>query len=675
MTATGGVAPYNVTDPATGEVQAGHLEGAGAEHRLLPLRRGGGPLHPRLRPPVLADVGVGRRRRRPDERPADRHADRLPQEHPDRPRGLRATARTTRDLRVRSPARRHPGTRSRPPPARRSRTATPPAYGEALFNLGSASGAYSCARCHTPGLELRRARRVRPGCVRLEPHRRRANAHFPNEADMIAFIKTGSTRAPSTAAGPGQRPHAGLRQHAHRRADRGHRRVRAEPVMSMTSARHRLGARAPRHPHRHHGRRRAVRHRLPRAGDQPRRPARLPRRARRARRLDVADGWHLVDLRHRPQGRRRRVEGGAREDGHPERRAAARVGRARRAARPQRRRRRRPPRPTSLAEQLDPRAGTASTSPPPSSVRPRPRPACSSRRRTSSRPASSTSPTCSRSAASAYPKPSATSSTSSPSGTSRTTRWSRSPRSCRCAPSPAGRRRSPRSTRRSSASTCTWSATSARCASRRRSSASARRSCSSACAGCSTGVTGSSPRNLSRKALGRRLIDGPVPPDRAPAGARHRVRRAQLRRLAAARAAPPVRRQGGAVRVRHRAQPRATRALPGQLLRGGDVVHHVRHRDRVPLPVRGRARDARRLRVLGDRRLLRDLLPDLRVRGRARRARLGPAPRVPPPRPDAAMVSPERDSSSTIRRVGLEGRTDLVTAEGAASTPDDGVAA
>ena len=42
---------------------------------------------------------------------------------------------------------------------------------------------------------------------------------------------------------------------------------------------------------------------------------------------------------------------------------------------------------------------------------------------------------------------------------------------------------------------------------------------------------------------------------------------------------------------------------------------------------------------------------------------------------DAAMVSPERDSSSTIRRVGLEGRTDLVTAGGAATNPDDGVAA
>jgi NADH-quinone oxidoreductase subunit A len=42
---------------------------------------------------------------------------------------------------------------------------------------------------------------------------------------------------------------------------------------------------------------------------------------------------------------------------------------------------------------------------------------------------------------------------------------------------------------------------------------------------------------------------------------------------------------------------------------------------------------------------------------------------------DAAMVSAERDSSSTIRRVGLEGRLDRVTAGGADTQPDDDVAA
>ena len=65
---------------------------------------------------------------------------------------------------------------------------------------------------------------------------------------------------------------------------------------------------------------------------------------------------------------------------------------------------------------------------------------------------------------------------------------------------------------------------------------------------------------------------------------------------------------------------------------------------------------ARRVRVLGDRRVLGDLLPDVRVRGRPRRPRLGAVARLPEPRADAAMVTSERTSSTTIRRVGTEGR-------------------
>jgi len=42
---------------------------------------------------------------------------------------------------------------------------------------------------------------------------------------------------------------------------------------------------------------------------------------------------------------------------------------------------------------------------------------------------------------------------------------------------------------------------------------------------------------------------------------------------------------------------------------------------------------------------------------------------------DASMVSAERDSTSTIRRVGLEGRTDRVTAGGAGDTPSETEAA
>ena len=117
----------------------------------------------------------------------------------------------------------------------------------------------------------------------------------------------------------------------------------------------------------------------------------------------------------------------------------------------------------------------------------------------------------------------------------------------------------------------------------------------------------------------------------------------------------PQRGQGGAVRVRHRAQPRAARALPGELLPGGDALHHVRHRDHLPLPVRGERGRARRVRVLGDHRLQRRLLPLLRVRGGQGRPRLGPAGHG---RAGSARRScrPSAPPQTTIRRVGLEGR-------------------
>ncbi len=65
------------------------LEGSGAQHLALQVRRERDPVHPQLRTPVLADVAVGSRRRWPDEHPADRQPDRLHQEHPDPPRELR----------------------------------------------------------------------------------------------------------------------------------------------------------------------------------------------------------------------------------------------------------------------------------------------------------------------------------------------------------------------------------------------------------------------------------------------------------------------------------------------------------------------------------------------------------------------------------------------------------
>ena len=78
MKATGGVAPYTITDPATGEVEAVNWKAPALNTVLYRFSDDEVQLHPHLRPSVLADVAVGPRRRRPDERPADRHAHRLP---------------------------------------------------------------------------------------------------------------------------------------------------------------------------------------------------------------------------------------------------------------------------------------------------------------------------------------------------------------------------------------------------------------------------------------------------------------------------------------------------------------------------------------------------------------------------------------------------------------------
>ena len=65
-------------------------------------------------------------------------------------------------------------------------------YGEALFNLELASGAYSCARCHTTGWSWGQPGVPGQGAFGWNLTGGSVDAHFPNEQDMVDFIKAGS---------------------------------------------------------------------------------------------------------------------------------------------------------------------------------------------------------------------------------------------------------------------------------------------------------------------------------------------------------------------------------------------------------------------------------------------------------------------------------------------------
>jgi mono/diheme cytochrome c family protein len=64
--------------------------------------------------------------------------------------------------------------------------------GEALFNSDLSSGAYSCARCHTQGWSYGDPGVTAQGGMGWNLTGGSTNAHFPNETDMISFIKAGS---------------------------------------------------------------------------------------------------------------------------------------------------------------------------------------------------------------------------------------------------------------------------------------------------------------------------------------------------------------------------------------------------------------------------------------------------------------------------------------------------
>ena len=64
--------------------------------------------------------------------------------------------------------------------------------GEALFNSNLNSGAYSCARCHTPGWSYGQPGVTAQGAMGWNLTGGATNTHFPSEQDMINFIKSGS---------------------------------------------------------------------------------------------------------------------------------------------------------------------------------------------------------------------------------------------------------------------------------------------------------------------------------------------------------------------------------------------------------------------------------------------------------------------------------------------------
>ena len=64
--------------------------------------------------------------------------------------------------------------------------------GEALFNLEIGSGAYSCARCHTPGWSWGEPGEAGTGAFGWNLTGGATNSHFATEEEMVNFIKAGS---------------------------------------------------------------------------------------------------------------------------------------------------------------------------------------------------------------------------------------------------------------------------------------------------------------------------------------------------------------------------------------------------------------------------------------------------------------------------------------------------
>lgn len=191
MTASGGSAPYTVTNPITNEVQAvtwkapalntAYYRFDDAEIRYIltygrpgsPMSPwgldGGGPMNPQQINNLIAYIKSIQIER--EDCSAEEEGDPLC-ESGHLPEETQADIDTAANLAVEN--------------------GTYDSYGEALFNLDLASGAYSCARCHTAGWSYDEPGVPGQGNYGWNLTGGSTNAHFASEADMIDFISLGS---------------------------------------------------------------------------------------------------------------------------------------------------------------------------------------------------------------------------------------------------------------------------------------------------------------------------------------------------------------------------------------------------------------------------------------------------------------------------------------------------
>jgi mono/diheme cytochrome c family protein len=190
MNATGGVAPFTVTDPQTGEVQSVSWKAPALDtifyrfsddevRFILNYGRpfspmspwglvGGGPLNEQQIDTLLAymhSIQIPRENCLEGEDPRSCDSGNLPAEIQD---DIDVLARqAVEEGRAES-------------------------YGEALFNLDLASGAYSCARCHTIGWSYDQPGVSGQGAFGWNLTGGAVNRHFANQEQLINFIRSGS---------------------------------------------------------------------------------------------------------------------------------------------------------------------------------------------------------------------------------------------------------------------------------------------------------------------------------------------------------------------------------------------------------------------------------------------------------------------------------------------------